>query len=56
MITIIMIINEMQLYLNDHIFFFLKILALSGYASISLVLKKIGVLKYIYTVKTDQLW
>ena len=28
MITIIMIINEMQLYLNDQILFFWKILAL----------------------------
>ena len=29
--------------------FFWKILALTGYASISLVLRKIGVLKYIYS-------
>ena len=49
MITIIMIVNEMQLYLNDQILFFWKILALTGYASISLVLRKIDVLKYIYS-------
>ena len=37
-----MIMNEMQLYLNDQIYiYFLKILALTGYASISLVLRKI---------------
>ena len=48
-IIIIMIINEMQLYLNDQIFFFWKILTLTGYSSISLVLRKIGVLKYVYS-------
>ena len=42
-----MIINEMQLYLNDQI--------LTGHASISLVLRKIGVLKYIYIELIDQL-
>ena len=53
MITIIMITNEMQLYLNDQILFFWKILALTRYASISLVLRKIGDLKYIELI--DQL-
>ena len=30
-------------------FIFLKLLALTGYALISLVLRKIGVLKYVYS-------
>ena len=36
-----------------NIFFFLKILALTGYASISLVLRKIGVLKCIYSLSIN---